>query len=179
MTESLGLDLASPALAELLSRFQAQGGCVDYVLLPPCSHADAAAGFMASIRERYYWHDMTFDASRAVGTPIDRERFLGPRFDPRTQQLVLDRYGSSPAPGYAYAFCDPPYGLRLEPPEMNDLFHRINRELFGDGDLDIVEWSTDWSKYFDTGHEWWGAFLWTVKPAERAYTIAIGASSTD
>jgi hypothetical protein len=171
--------LEGPRLVELFRRFRQEGGCVDYVLLEPCSHADAATRFMTTLRERLAWPELTFDGSRAVGTTIDRDRFFGPRFDRTTQQLVLGGSVSSPSAGYAYAFSDPPYRLQLEPPELNGLFVEINRELFGTGNLDIVEWSTDWSSYFDAGHEWWGAFLWTVKPSERDHMIAIGASSTD
>jgi hypothetical protein len=85
--------------------------------------------------------------------------------------------------GYKPAFFHPPYGLGLSHEVSLPLFEAINRELFGDDlsrpDLQVYSWATDWSNYFDAGHEWWGAFLWTVYSPATGLVTAIGASSTD
>lgn len=40
-----------------------------------------------------------------------------------------------------------------------DDFNHLNDLLFqkGKDNLEIYEWSTDWSDYFDDGNEWWGS----------------------
>ena len=78
---------------------------------------------------------------------------------------------------YSYAFLIPPYGII----GFESDFKKINSALFPSGadDLTVYEWSTDWSEYFDDGHEWWGAACWTVydKKLDR-YTVIL-ASATD
>lgn len=78
---------------------------------------------------------------------------------------------------YSYAFLIPPYGII----GFESDFKKINSALFpfGADGLTVYEWSTDWSDYFDDGHEWWGAACWTVydKKLDR-YTVIL-ASATD
>ena len=90
-------------------------------------------------------------------------------------------FSTSPGEGFLYAFCDPPYGITLTPPEAQRVFDAICARLFRDfrDDLEILRWSNDWSTYFDAGHEWWGAFWWTVYDHTRKTVIVIAASSTD
>jgi len=65
--------------------------------------------------------------------------------------------------------------------EISRLFTEINNELFGglSEDLEIYEWSTEWSNYFEEGNDWWGSYLWTVHNRETNTWVAIGASETD
>lgn len=42
----------------------------------------------------------------------------------------------------------------------------------------IWEWPTDWSGYFDAGHEWWGSCCWTLW-TEPDRLVGIVASTTD
>lgn len=83
--------------------------------------------------------------------------------------------------GYKTAFFHPPYGLQAKAGEITDLFEAINRFVLGDvpEQAEIYAWSTDWSNYFDAGHEWWGAFYWTIRPFGKPYVVVVGASSTD
>jgi hypothetical protein len=83
--------------------------------------------------------------------------------------------------GYAEAFSDPPYGMRLGLAELSSLFEQINRELLGGlhDTLEVWQWSTDWSTWFEPGSEWWGAYLWTAAPADRPWITVIAASATD
>jgi hypothetical protein len=39
-------------------------------------------------------------------------------------------------------------------------------------------WDGDWSTFFDSGREWWGAVVWTVTLASNSI-LAICASATD
>jgi hypothetical protein len=94
----------------------------------------------------------------------------------------MDRNGAIPErDGYKSAFFFPPYLLRGSRREREELFAKINRYVLGSDPqrAEIFSWSTDWSSYFEAGHEWWGAHYWTIRPAGAAYIVVIGASSTD
>ena len=45
--------------------------------------------------------------------------------------------------------------------------------------LEIFEWSTDWSSYFDDGLEWWGARCVSIYDKECDRFVVIAASATD
>lgn len=89
------------------------------------------------------------------------------------------------AVGYAQALFEPPYRLykRIGPPtnrEVAAAFRRLCDALFGDlTTLEIYQWPTDCSNYFDAGHEWWGSFFWTVYAPSKNWIVTILASSTD
>ena len=73
----------------------------------------------------------------------------------------------------------------LYPPHLsgytNKDFARVNAALFPNGidDLEVYEWSTNWSDYFDDGHEWWGALCLTVYDKTIDRFVVIMASATD
>jgi hypothetical protein len=103
-------------------------------------------------------------AKSMAGTPMDSEEFLK----------------GSEEQGLAYALLEQPHGLQLAMPEQKKLFDHLVRGLLGEqGILTIYGWPTDWSNYFDAGHEWWGSFLWSVARAERRDILVIAISTTD
>ena len=59
--------------------------------------------------------------------------------------------------------------------EANDVAFFPN----GTGDLEVYEWTTDWSDCFDEGHEWWGALCLTVYDKTLDRFAVIMASATD
>lgn len=61
---------------------------------------------------------------------------------------------------YRRAFLEPPYGCDY----TEEDFGKVVAALFpgGTDSLEIFEWSTDWSDYFDDGHEWWGALCLSI-----------------
>ena len=73
----------------------------------------------------------------------------------------------------------------LYPPHQNGYtgkdFARVNAALFPNGTdkLEVYEWTTDWSDYFDEGHEWWGALCLTVYDKSLDRFVVIMASATD
>jgi hypothetical protein len=89
--------------------------------------------------------------------------------------------------GLARAVYEPAYSLRRSPYRRGLPFRRrrgilddILRHVLADPDdsTEIWSWSTDWSHYFDDGHEWWGAACWTVATSRRDI-VTILASDTD
>lgn len=86
-----------------------------------------------------------------------------------------DNFGTSVP--YWYALMEPVYGRRNKPED----FRRVNGVLFpeGIGKLDIYEWTTDWSDYFDDGHEWYGASCWTVYDENMNRYVVMLVSATD
>ena len=137
---------------------------------------------------------------------INPATFLGPSFSEQKKQLIVSKQikhrqitgyfyaNEEPAEsnivkltdpfareGYAYAFSDPPYRLRVQGAELQTLFDSIVGTLMPkltDVDTRILQWPTDWSTYFDPGHEWWGSFCWTIEQKELPLLVII-ASSTD
>ena len=126
-----------------------------------------------------FWR-VSFDAAKLNGEPINAAQFWGnddafPTPTGESSFLIPER------DGYKTAFFNPPYPLRLSPKEQIELFERVNKQLWnGDlSDCTIYNWSTNWSNYFDSGHEWWGAFWWTIYSPQTRLITAIGASATD
>ncbi len=146
--------------------------------------------------------------------PLNYDQFLGSYCDPKDQMLILrgsgevaggttlqdPRYdmigerkikswGQSPPdlhdPGeYAYAFAQPPYGLRGSRAEAVRLFRKTTEILLPDWDDAVIhDWSgDDLSKvdgYFDSGMEWWGVFLFTIFQPSIERLIVISGSTTD
>lgn len=78
---------------------------------------------------------------------------------------------------YRKAFLYPPYTCNYTDAD----FDRINSVLFpkGTDNLEIFEWTTDWSEYFDEGNEWWGTLCLTVLDKALDRFVVILASATD
>ncbi|MCR5041771.1 MAG: hypothetical protein K6C36_06735 [Clostridia bacterium] len=78
---------------------------------------------------------------------------------------------------YCRAFLCPPTS-RMHAQED---FELLNAALFPNGisRLEVMEWTTDWSDYFDDGHEWWGALCLTVYDGSLDRFVVIMASATD
>lgn len=107
------------------------------------------------------WH---FDVGKADAKPISVKDLFAP----------AEENGSL---NYRKAFLHPPYPNGYTEQD----FGRINRALFPNGtdSLEVYEWSTDWSEYFDDGHEWWGALCLTVYDRSLDRFVVIFASATD
>ena len=107
------------------------------------------------------WH---YDAGKADAEPVSPEALFAPV--PNDGPL-----------NYRKAFLDPPY-----PNGYTDTdFERINAVLFprGTARLEVYQWTTGWSEYFDDGHEWWGALCLTVYDKAMGRFVVILASATD
>ncbi len=78
---------------------------------------------------------------------------------------------------YRKAFLSPPHTNKYTDAD----FDKINSALFPNRTdiLEIYEWSTEWSDYFDDGHEWWGALCLSVYDKTLERFVIIMASATD
>ena len=78
---------------------------------------------------------------------------------------------------YWYAVLEPVHGRRNKPED----FKKVNEVLFPKGTdaLDIYEWTTDWSDYFDAGHEWYGACCWSIYDKAMNRYVVMLVSATD
>lgn len=155
--------------------------------------------------DRESFFRITTDDKPLVPTRVSKKEFLGPRFDHARgglivqgkaklhnefffyrdevcvdniipQGLVDDGFG----PGFAYVFSDPPYGMSIDTRELGQLFNSFLSEVLKLSDNSVIyQWPTDWSNFFDAGHEWWGAFLWSLSIPDTRRILIIAASSTD
>lgn len=85
--------------------------------------------------------------------------------------------GSDEWLNYRKAFLCPPHGNSYTDGD----FERVNAVLFPGPaeDLEVYRWTTDWSEYFDEGHEWWGALCLTVYDKTLDRFVIIMASASD
>ena len=126
------------------------------------------------------------EIEKAAGHPIPAETLLALPDRPwkRTERykgtdvtaFLTHRADGGPIP-YWFAFLEPPHGSDDGPED----FAGVNAALFpaGTAGLEAYEWSTDWSDYFDDGHEWWGAACWSVYDRALDRFAVILASATD
>jgi len=168
-------------LDALLRRYSASGGVLDYMFFqgvepgtPLQLHRAAALSGMAILV------GPTFDGSKLAGEPVSYRTFWGTD-DVEKKPIGQNAWSIPNIDGYKTAFFHPPHHMRGESRELNELFAAINRFVLGKPpeSAEIFAWSTDWSRYFDAGHEWWGAFYWTIRPADSQRFTVIGASTTD
>ena len=105
-----------------------------------------------------------YDAGKAKGKQISVNELFA----------HADRNGKL---NYRTAFLYPPYENNYK----NTDFEKINAALFPNGTdgLEVFEWTTDWSEYFDEGHEWWGTLCLTVYDKTLDRFAVIMASATD
>ena len=106
-------------------------------------------------------HPLVYDIDQAEPSPLDPQVFFCCPSIVKTDYYGNVRYDAEWVPNdknlgtaapYWYALMEPVCGRRNTPED----FQKVNRILFPNGTdaLDICEWTTDWSDYFDDGHEW-------------------------
>ena len=110
--------------------------------------------------------DITLNSENMKASRLDAKSFF-----------EISAEGKEKNKQYWYLFLNPPYGCNYK---IKD-FEYINSILFPKGydNLEIFEWSTDWSNYFDEGLEWWGARCTSIYDKNMNRFVVIGASATD
>ena len=129
---------------------------------------------------------MAYDIDRAQPSPLtSQELFYCPNI------IKTDYYGSAfydaewtpndenigTTVPYWFALMEPVQGRRNKPED----FKRVNEALFPNGTdmLEIYEWSTDWSDFFDAGHEWYGSCCWSIYDKTMNRYVVMLVSATD
>ena len=138
---------------------------VDYciVTLPYAGAASHRQALQRACR-KLFADEWAYDVGRAVGKPVE------------TAAVFTSHY---PKDGLNYrkAFLYPPYACGYSGTD----FVKVNAALFPEGtdELEVYEWTTDWSDYFDEGHEWWGTLCLTVYDRHTERFAVLFASATD
>ena len=131
--------------------------------------------------EPFPWN---LDIGKAKANLINPASFLHVPEVGKNQSRIMGKYDCrwpDPVKGeqipYWYAFLEPPHPSGYDP----DDFRRVNDVLFPKGaeTLEVYEWTTDWSNYFDDGHEWWGTACWSIYDKLLNRYVVIMASTTD
>ena len=128
-------------------------------------------------------HTWSCEIGRAKASLIDAAEFLRVPEILRTDRngcVFFDCPDPEPNGGaipYWYAFLEPPHGSGYTPED----FRKVNAALFpaGTDGLEVCEWTTDWSDYFDAGHEWFGAACWSVWDRRMDRYAVLLVSATD
>ncbi len=120
-----------------------------------------ACGKLFSDEEEAIWN---CDIGNADGKKLEADKLFAP----------IEKNGKL---NYRKAFLNPPYECDYTEKD----FDLINTALFPNGfsELSVYEWTTDWSDYFDDGHEWWGTLCYTVYDKTLDRFAVILASATD
>ena len=129
---------------------------------------------------------LLYDVDQAQPSPLDPQVFF---YCPNI--VKIDYYGNAyydaewrpdddnfgTTVPYWYALMEPVHGRRNEPEDFN----KVNEALFPEGTdtLDIYEWTTDWSDFFDDGHEWYGACCWSIYDKSMNRYVVMLVSATD
>ena len=108
--------------------------------------------------------EWSYDLSRARSKKLKSKALFAPT-------------GSDEWLNYRKAFLCPPHKNTYNDAD----FERVNNVLFpgGTDGLEVYRWTTDWSEYFDDGHEWWGVLCLTVYDKSLDRFVVIMASATD
>ncbi|MDO4493508.1 MAG: hypothetical protein Q4C53_06455 [Clostridia bacterium] len=160
------------------------GVVVDYVLLKDSvpyaglvSHRRALAFAMDRINARRPQAEpWRYDVRLATATAEDTAELLAWPEAPLPDSVTDG--GEIP---YWMAFARPPHCDETADEGAKRAFETVNAALFPKGTdaLTAVRWSTDWSDYFDAGHEWWGTACVTVYDIKLGRFAVLLMSSTD
>ena len=128
----------------------------------------------------------TYDFDKAEPTALDPNVFLYCPNIIKTDHYGNVHYDAEWKPNddnfgtvvpYWYALMEPVHGSNNKPED----FKKVNEVLFPNGTdkLDIYEWTTDWSEFFDDGHEWYGASCWSIYDKSMDRYVVMLVSVTD
>jgi hypothetical protein len=155
-------------------------------LLEKSTEHDEEAGKAQGGKTASELYPLSFDIGKARAVALDPREFLYCPKIVKTDYYGNVRYDADWTPNddnfgttvpYWYALLEPIYGKKNTPKD----FKIVNEVLFPNGtdNMEIYEWTTDWSDIFDDGHEWWGASCWSVYDSRRNRFVVLLASATD
>jgi hypothetical protein len=155
-------------------------------LLEKSTEHDEEAGKAQGGKNDSELYPLSFDIGKAQAALLDPRVFLycpkivktdyyGNTFYDAGWRPDDDNIGTSVP--YWYALMEPVHGRKNRPED----FEKVNGVLFPGPveELDVYKWTTDWSDYFDDGHEWYGASCWSVYDRSMNRYAVMLVSSTD
>lgn len=199
-------------LPSVFSAYAVAGGVLDVAVFKDVDHMDGDVALAAILATVPDMNDEKLRASSF--REIDAKTFLGDWCDPETGELIrrgsvdtqergnllnpklkdledltLGGRGSPIPPvasggQFAYAFLDPPYGLRSTPLQTHRMFEEIRDYILPPGRKHLIfDWTDprlqEASPYFSMGMDWWGVFLLTVHVPDFKRMVVIAASTSD
>ncbi len=163
-------------------------GEVDYHLLCDDKPYEGMRSHKEALRFVFEWlvEQVVYDIDKAQLSPLDPQLFFYCPNIVKTDYYGNNWYDAEWEPNdenfgttvpYWYAVMEPVHGRRNKPED----FKKVNEALFPNGTdaLDIYEWTTDWSDFFDDGHEWYGACCWSVYDKTLNRYVVMLVSATD
>lgn len=174
------------------------------------THACHAAALAAAINSKDAERVLN-KVSNVVPIEIDEETFHGSYFDydrhllrhngtnnltgggtqtnPFYKDIWSKRSGSSHIPDlwslgeFAYAFCQPAYGLTMTPYKIHETYLAITSEVAPRDQCRILSWQKeeilDADPWLKAGDDWWGVFVFSVYNKNTGQLFGIAASDTD
>ncbi len=150
------------------------------------SHREALGFVFARLAEESLADALSYDIDKAQASPLEPQVFFycpnivridyyGNAFYDAVWKPDDDNFGTTVP--YWYALMEPIHGRINTPAD----FKKVNAVLFPNGTdaLDVYDWTTDWSDYFDDGHEWYGASCWSVYDKSLRRYVVMLVSATD
>ncbi|MBB5711618.1 hypothetical protein [Sphingomonas xinjiangensis] len=145
------------------------------------------------IRERAFfgdWYDLESGMLLKVGSYklADGSELHNPKLKKLDGVKFMSGAAACPEAGvggqFAYAFSNPPYGLKGKPSEVQSVFDDIRDFILPATQQSAIrDWTSpnlpDVSDYFAPGMEWWGVFLFSVHIPEIQRLTIIAGSTTD
>ena len=131
-------------------------------------------------------HSLTYNIDKAQPTELNPNDFFYCPNIVKTDHYGNVHYDAKWKPSddnigttvpYWYALMEPVKEKKNKPED----FKKLNEVLFPNGTdkLNIYEWTTDWSDFFDDGHEWYGACCWSIYDKSMERYVVMLVSATD
>jgi hypothetical protein len=166
------------------------------------SYLDRVAVKNKRRREDFFTMDYDFTLLKSSGKEITVSEFIGNAVTLEKHKERLQRLPESAiyynyckpykertmGSGFTYAFFESPYGISIKRKREAERDNYTNGKFFFEfcyalftdlSQIEVYEWSTDCSNYFDIGKDWWGTFFYTVYNPLRDCYIGIVASESD
>lgn len=156
------------------------------------SHKEVLLFAMNKLRDEYPW--ITITEEMACAEEVSAEELFAFPDKPWKENahgtvvkhINFSDGGKIP---YWYAFLEPPHGTgsvikngkTIREEYSREDFELVNRALFPKGieELEIYDWTTDWSDYFEAGKEWWGTMCYSIYDKKMNRFVVLMASATD
>ena len=152
-------------------------GEVDYHLLSDDKPYEGVESHREALRVVFEWL-----VKQSIENKERARIMFGDDLADKLRPLVYDIDKARPSPRDSQVFFYCPNIVKTDYyGSVSEDFKEVNKVLFPNGTdtLDIYEWTTDWSDFFDDGHEWYGACCWSVYDKTMNRYAVMLVSATD